>query len=42
MHFVAAIGQFQAKFSGDDAAAAVCRIAGDSDPHGVSVILSVA
>ena len=42
VHLVAAIGQFQTQFCGDDAAAAVRRIAGDSDPHGVSVSFSVA
>ena len=34
MDLVAALGQFQAEFGGDDAAAAVRRITGDSDLHG--------
>ncbi len=33
MDVVAAVGQLQAKLGGDDAAAAVGGIAGDSDPH---------
>jgi hypothetical protein len=37
MDFVTALGQFKAQFSGDDAAAAIRRIAGNPDFHGLKV-----
>ncbi len=40
MDFVAAGGQFQAEFGGDDAAAAVSGIASDADVHFASVALN--
>ena len=37
MDLVAAVGQLQAKLGGDDAAAAISRVTGDTDAHVASV-----